>query len=455
MTEIQLLIEDEGNQHALEALLDPRYNVVVADDLQVADCYIVDEHSLLRQQETLREHKRDRHPTFVPVLLIRRDVGRIQHIPDTDGQDGPPLLDEIMTAPVEKGPLYRSIDNLVVRRDQSLALTNQYEQVEARFHGLFAAIPDPAFVLTDDARISEVNDAFCHVLGVDRTELIGTLLSDVPGIGLNSEVMITQALRQDNGGQITNRQVQYTNRDGETRTALLSVQTVLVEKTPSTVGVLADITEIQEKTERLEEFANIVAHDVRNPLQVAQARLNFLEDETTREGDHLAAIDRSLVRIEDLIDKLLTVARTGEDNIETEQFLLTPCVESAWKTVETRDATIVTEMGESVTVRGDEQRLMQLFENVFRNAIEHGGDAVTVRVGLLPDGFYVEDDGPGIPADVQGEVFQMGATTNPQGTGLGLSIVEEIVDAHSGRMAVTASSEGGARFEITDMQLSD
>jgi signal transduction histidine kinase len=76
---------------------------------------------------------------------------------------------------------------------------------------------------------------------------------------------------------------------------------------------------------------------------------------------------------------------------------------------------------------------------------------VTVTVGRLRDGFYVEDNGPGIPEEHHEKVFDEGFTTSDEGTGFGLSIIDTIVDAHGWSITVTESDEGGARFEIADV----
>ena len=88
----------------------------------------------------------------------------------------------------------------------------------------------------------------------------------------------------------------------------------------------------------------------------------------------------------------------------------------------------------------DPGRLQELFENLFRNAVEHAGDETTVRVGELADGFFVEDDGPGIPLPEDREaVFEHGHTTAKSGSGLGLSIVKTIANAHGWSIAVPAT----------------
>jgi signal transduction histidine kinase len=85
------------------------------------------------------------------------------------------------------------------------------------------------------------------------------------------------------------------------------------------------------------------------------------------------------------------------------------------------------------------------------DAVEDGDETVTVRVGNLDDGFYVEDDGPGIPEDERDKIFEMGYSNDPDGTGFGLSIVQEVAAAHDWTLTVTESDAGGARFEITDV----
>jgi signal transduction histidine kinase len=132
---------------------------------------------------------------------------------------------------------------------------------------------------------------------------------------------------------------------------------------------------------------------------------------------------------------------------------LAAIVSICWRNIDTADATLVTDVDRAI--HAEESRLKQLFENLVRNAVEHGGDDVTIIVGELPDGFYVEDDGPGIPEGERHEVFDAGYSTNDEGTGFGLNIVKQVADAHDWRVRITESSEGGARFEITGVDSTD
>ncbi|MXR41510.1 sensor histidine kinase [Halobaculum sp. WSA2] len=207
----------------------------------------------------------------------------------------------------------------------------------------------------------------------------------------------------------------------------------------------------QQATERqnelLEQFASIVSHDLRNPLNVATGHLDLARE--TGEDDHLERVESALERMDAIIEETLLLAREGQAVGETTRTDLGAIVETCWATVETADAEIVTEP--LPTVEADGNRLRHVFENLFRNAIEHGGEAVTVRVGPLADGsgFFVEDDGPGIPQSEADEVFELGHTTSNQSSGFGLAIVARIVRAHGWEIRVTDSDTGGARFEVT------
>jgi len=157
--------------------------------------------------------------------------------------------------------------------------------------------------------------------------------------------------------------------------------------------------------------------------------------------------------MEALIDELLTLAREGEGASDPERIDLADLVETCWRNVETGRATVVAEVDRSV--RADWGRLQQLLENLLRNAVEHGGEDVRVRIGELDDGFYVEDDGPGIPEDERDAVFDAGYPTSREGTGFGLGTVEQVAGVHGWEVRATDGAGGGARFEITGLGAPD
>ncbi|MBC9987694.1 MULTISPECIES: PAS domain-containing sensor histidine kinase [unclassified Haloferax] len=216
--------------------------------------------------------------------------------------------------------------------------------------------------------------------------------------------------------------------------------------------------------ERLDDFVSIVAHDLRNPLAVATGYLDLGME--SGERAHLERAANAVDRMSELVEEVLDLARQRTPVVDAKPVDLARVVDHAWRFVDTGDATLVRE--ELFVVEGDDGRLLRLFENLFRNAVEHGStsrrdtpddpadgdtppdDPLAVRVGALDDraGFYVADNGVGVPETRREQVFDHGYTTMPRGTGYGLAIVRDIADAHGWSVSLTESAEGGARFEF-------
>ncbi|WP_135830504.1 sensor histidine kinase [Halorussus halobius] len=265
--------------------------------------------------------------------------------------------------------------------------------------------------------------------------------------------------------------------------------------------------ELAEQRNRLDEFASIVSHDLRNPLNVAQGHLDLARE--TDADRHFEAVADAHTRMERLIEEVLALSRRGDTVADPAPVALDEVATDAWTTVETPGMELRVETDR--TVVSDDRRLRALFENLFRNAVEHGStssrpqgddavehgstnprsgthedavehgsassrpqgdDAVehglpdsaassdgpastegTVVVGDLDDapGFYVADDGPGIPPEDRELVFEGGYSTEPDGTGFGLAVVRRIAEAHDWRVRVTESWADGARFEFHDV----
>lgn len=243
--------------------------------------------------------------------------------------------------------------------------------------------------------------------------------------------------------------------DGEHRTVLFHAMPIRDETgaVERAVATLVDVTEretrkqqLEEQNARLDRFASMLAHELRNPLEIAQIYLDFIEDADTAT---IEQIDDALNRIEEMIEVLLVLARGRDDISDREPVSLTGAVKEAWQNMETGDAEL--EVTSSRVVAVKPTHLQQLLENLFRNAVEHSDGAVTVRVGTLSDGFYVEDTGPGIPEDERDAVMEPGFTTDADGTGLGLTFVAELANIYDWECAITESDEGGVRVEFSSV----
>ncbi|KAA9398111.1 PAS domain-containing sensor histidine kinase [Haloarcula sp. CBA1130] len=331
---------------------------------------------------------------------------------------------------------------------------------QERFDALLGNIPNPAVVVEFEQRepyVKSINEAFVDSFGYDQTDAVGTeLRALLSPPGADSDVIRADWWEQTGRSE---QEVRRMTASGEVRTYLF--RSTIVTRDSSQLegyGIYTDITErkrreqqLKHQNERLDEFVSIVSHDLRNPLNVASGRthllLNDIEDGAVREGlEEVAAAHERMARI---LDDTLTLARQGRVVGETASVSIETVAADAWQQVETEDATLTVET--EASIEADSERLQQLFENLYRNAIEHAGAECTVVVSTPSherNGFSIADDGPGIPPDDRELVFEHGYSTNSDGTGFGLSIVQSIAEAHGWSVTVSESEMGGARFDI-------
>jgi len=354
------------------------------------------------------------------------------------------------------------IGRLVTFRDvtKKVLAERQLRRERREFETLFTHMRDPVTKVIFEGgspTIEAVNPAFSATFGVDRDAVAGRGPDEVI-VPADRRSVAADVHQRIQAGESVKREVRRLTGDGE-RDFLLRSAPVEADDARTSYLIYTDITdekrrqrELERQNQRLEQFASIISHDLRNPLNVAQGLL-----ETAPEAEdpihNVEGAARSLDRMEAMIEDVLTLARQGEDIGEADPVRLDAIAEAAWENVDTGVASLA--LDDSTTLRADPDRLLQLLENLFRNAIEHGGEDVAVEIGTLADqsGFYVADDGPGIPPGRRDDVFDHGYTTNQDGTGFGLSIVDQIASAHGWAVTLAESTDGGARFEVTDVDV--
>ncbi|WP_312621410.1 PAS domain S-box protein [Haloarcula sp. 1CSR25-25] len=329
-------------------------------------------------------------------------------------------------------------------------------QLEDQYRYLFEEAPVMIVetrAADEEPIIEDCNQLFVQTLGYDTEDILEQPLAAFYTDDSRRQLLEDGGYERALSGEFMREDRKLVAADGKPVETLLRA-VPRYDATDTIIGTIAFYIDISERKElkrernRLEEFASIVSHDLRNPLNVAQGRVELARKEC--ENEHLDAITRAHERMGTLIDDLLTLARQGGEVTDTEAIDLATLTETCWGTVATTEATLTTDV--TRTIYADKGRLKQLLENLMRNAIEHGGEGVTVTVGEGDDGFYVEDTGPGIHEDTRETVFEIGYSTAEDGTGFGLHIVEQVADAHGWDICVTDGSESGARFEFTDVE---
>jgi PAS domain S-box-containing protein len=392
---------------------------------------------------------------------------------------------------IQRLPIDRVLAPIRSRVDSTVPLARDFVMQE---------VDNGIVVLDAEDRVVDINATAKRMLGLERPvgreiteitrpslvldagELLPVLRGEEPVHELNAEVWVEthdgercyditfSALDGDgdDGAETAHVVLMHDITDQKEREERLQRQTEALE---------GKTTQLEHQNERLDEFAGIVSHDLRNPLNVAGGRLELLlandeDGELTVPRSDLEEIKDAHGRMEAIIDDALTLARQGKAITETAPVSVGSVARLAWENVETGDATV--EIDCTATVEADRDRLLNVFENLFRNAVEHGSTgnrtesdnavehgstdtaSVTVTVGDVgrddDQGFYVADDGPGIPDEEKDAVLDRGYTTSESGTGFGLAIVTDIANAHGWDVAVTDSTDGGARFEVLGVE---
>ena len=334
------------------------------------------------------------------------------------------------------------------RKQSSRESSERFDTHRAFSASVFENVNDAVIVATPEGEVLDANPATSDLLGLDYADLVDASVFELLG-DENAEFGLAVPFEDGDSAEVT-----IEREDGDRVVLDLSVADIVHEGETAYLLTGRNVTdrvdreeELARQNERLDRFTSIVSHDLRNPLSVAHANAHLVADGRT---EYIDEVLEGLGDMNQLVDDLLTLARNGEILQEREPISLETVARDAWESVD-REGDVTLELDGDTVLQGDPDRIEQALVNLFVNAITHGregdSDSLTVTVGTTDDGFYVADDGVGIPAESADKVFEHGHTTAEQGTGYGLSIVSEIIDAHGWEISL-AESETGTRFEI-------
>ncbi|MGQ3329407.1 PAS domain S-box protein [Halorubrum sp. FL23] len=427
---------------------------------------------LTRVYETTREELIGRPSPLLQQLREDRDddpfaelvAGEREALSGTVELDIPERSDAIIDFSLRRLAINGEFDGVIsITRDVTVERRRQreLERTSARLEALYEDSPDMIDIHDEAGEIVDANPVMAAELGYDREEIVGMDVWDIDAELDQSEgVDLWQSIEM---GETRRTETTFRRADDTTFPVEVQVRRVDVQGEDRFLATSRDISErkayerrIERENERLDEFASIVSHDLRNPLNVLSGYLRLARE--TGDESYFDRCETALDEMERLIEDVLTLARQGDtvgsvDPVSLAE-LATRHANDVLGSIDGSESggdgsagaieVVVETEGE---VLADPGRTKRLLQNLFRNVAEHGGDRVVV--GDLPDGFYIEDDGPGVPEDRREEVFESGHTTSESGTGFGLAIVERIAEAHGWDVTLTEGDDGGARFEFT------
>jgi signal transduction histidine kinase len=348
---IQLLINEEGNRAAVSELLADHYRVEASRSVQDADLYLVDDHSFPEYRGELLDRIDDDDPVFCPVVLVRRNDDRYNiTLPEPNEREPPLLIDDIVDAPLDRNLLFRRLDTLLIRRQQSMKLMHY-------------------------------------------------------------------------------------------------------------------VSKLEESNRSLEQFAYAASHDLQEPLRMVSSYLQLIEqryeDDLDSEAEEFLgfALDGA-DRMRGMIEGLLEYSRIDSNGSPLEPTDLETVFDEALDDLQVKideyDAEITVES--LPRVRGDDDQLRQVFQNLVTNAIDYSGDSQPeIHLSAERRGpewqIAVKDSGIGIDTNDQECIFELFQRLHSHhehaGSGIGLALCKRIVERHGGEIWVESEPGEGSTFSFT------
>jgi PAS domain S-box-containing protein len=266
MARIQLLLADEGNRRAMASLLSELHSPVVEETLESVDLSLVGEESFPRYREAIIEYKRAQDPVYCPVVLVRREASPVSvTLSDIQTSEPPLAVNDVVSAPVEKQALFRTISNHLVRREQTEELTadlrerndrlreerTKYRTLVERSQNGIAVVQNGAFAF--------VNGRMEEITGRDSDAL-----REMPPLELftsEQRAFISDQYGRLIAGEIAQTRAEVPIRTPEGRKQIdLRASRISYDGAPAVLALFQDISRRKEREQDLRRFKNAVEH---------------------------------------------------------------------------------------------------------------------------------------------------------------------------------------------------
>jgi len=370
-------------------------------------------------------------------------------------------------------------------RQVSIKLEDAYRKLEERAiqvinvqdytQSILRSITSGVITMGPDGSVATANPAAERMLGMHEVDMVPkpvrSLFRDDGGLGADVTKVLDGRLPK------TMRDLQLVTKEGRTVHVQASASRMrdVSGHILGAVVTLEDVSEVKALTEQLiradrlaamGELTAGVAHEVRNPLGIIRASVQLLEERGTdndRAAEALGVIKQEIDRLDRVIKALLDFGRpstptmlpTDVNDVVRDVVLFT-------RQFATRSRVEISErLADGLPkVSADPDQLKQVFVNLVSNAVqamEETGGTLTLET-MEGEGYVVirvADDGPGIPEEGVGKVFDPFYSTRDAGTGLGLTIVHRIVDDHDGHIEVESAGGAGTVFTVSLPMMDD
>jgi len=343
-------------------------------------------------------------------------------------------------------------------RDEFIISTtyDQFAETELFLSSIFDFVPHHIVFVDGDGLITLCNLQTAKDLGVDRDQIIGKHIRELLQLP-DEQIELLETLRT--GIEMKDKEVLDVNY-GLINTRILWNTDGSIKRVLGTFYFLNVIKEA-EKQALAGRIAAGIAHEIRNPLTTVRGYLQLLKDKTNTEVSQLFSdiLIPEIDRANKIISDFLSIAKpsaSSKQMINLHQFLkeyLGKFLESEALLYNTKLDYTLDSLTRKVMIKGDQEELLQVFMNLFINAIQARSDQpliITIETIVVDHHIQIlfRDNGKGIPPSFLPHIFDPFFSTKDDGTGLGLSVSKKIIESHGGSMKVT-SDETGSIFIIS------
>ena len=341
---------------------------------------------------------------------------------------------------------------------------------------MLASIGEGIIATDNKGAITLLNDAACEMLGWEREDLFGRILTDVIPMEDEGGNIIPESSRHMTkvlslGKRIiTSTTNFYVRKDGTKFPIDLTLTPIVLNgKIIGTIEVFSDITREKEVDKAKSEFVSIASHQLRTPLTIINWYIEELMSKATapngKQKEYFQIIQSASHRMVDLINSLLNVSRLelGTFNIEPKNTNLLEIAEQVVSDFQSQ----IEEKGidfkkdyqsDLPAIFADPKLITIIIQNLVSNAIKYSPESGKIELKISKDekGFLIciKDNGIGIPKDQQSKIFYKmfradnSRNVDPEGTGLGLYIVKVIIEKTGGRVWFESEENKGSAFYV-------
>ncbi|MDO3411656.1 ATP-binding protein [Saccharibacillus sp. CPCC 101409] len=349
------------------------------------------------------------------------------------------------------------------RQNNMLSETNRFlSSSENRFAAIFAASPHPMLITTvDEHELIEANDAFLILLGITRRDL-DTRYDEL--IRRNELMLqIPEPDEKTTAPEGISREVTFTNEAGEEKICILRTVRLDFNGELLLLTMISDLTEHKQYEHELQRLSQLhlvgevaagIGHEVRNPMTTVRGflQLMLMQGKNTLEPAYLQVMIEELDRANQIITEFLSLAKDHMVQLKRENLndlirKIQPLLEAD---ASVTGKIITTHLTAVDSIEVDSKQITQLILNLVRNAFEATGDNGWIQIKTyMQEGravLVIEDNGPGIQAEVVEQIWKPFYTTKENGSGLGLAICFSIANKHGASIDLSTGTEGTAFY---------